>query len=183
MKTPDIDHTKYSLLLVETAQVTDFLYQIYTLSPLCQWGYLYKGTPLDHLKEHGPIWIEVEQDSPILQHQQKDLHWRANSSLVSSLQVDRTKLMAHLKGLVTIHTTSGEHWLFRYHHPSVLMKINQILTAQERSNFTAEIMSIHYEHYDHSERIWRASNITATETPKTSNTLSLSPNSMEHLLA
>lgn len=179
----DLAPVNKGYLLIETALVTDVLYQVYTLSPDCEWGYLYQDTELAHLKEQGPIWVEVEPDSRLLQHQQQDDHWRANSSLVTNLGADKNAIISHLKSLVTLNTTQGARWLFRFHHPSVLMKLSQSLTAQERSNFTSAIMGFHFQYVDPDEQAWHTSSILPPEPSNTTATLTLSANTMEQLLA
>lgn len=182
MTTPVFAPNELQFLLLEPVQLTDCLEQVYTLAPDCSWGYLYEDTPLAHLKEQGPIWVELQSKDLLLQHRENDRHWRENSSVVSGLLNNRDKILTHFKNMVILNGVNGEKWLFRYHHPSVLFKLKQVLTSQERSNFTAEIMAIHFDIYESSTGIWYTSSITASEKPRDLNALSLSANTMEHLL-
>lgn len=158
------------------------LESLYSLEPNLKWGYLYQATALDHLKQQGPIWVEISNDSAILHFQQNTPDWQSNSAIFVSTHADINAMLKHLKSLITITLENGELWLLRFYHPSVLKRLDNILTEQQRGLLTAGMMAIYYQQYNVEHALWQTSRINQHSLEHYA-PFTISQDAMEQLLA
>lgn len=104
-------------LLLDAAQIDNFMVQLYQLGSAPEFDWLFANTPYSELKDLGPILLRAEQDSKLRQHFEE--YWSLTAGWVFSSSEPMETLVDHFRSVIHVNCAEAT-LLFRYYDPRIL---------------------------------------------------------------